>query len=393
MKHALVHVIGLLCALAIFSGSVVYSATSIPTVDTVSSSNEEQYENDFSLGNLSSEPLSSEVVSSESPSSEVVSSESPSSEVVSSESPSSEVVSSASPSSEVVSSESPSSEVVSSESPSSEVESSEPTSSQPPTSSEVVPSEPPIADDDYAQFLDTLAGAVQREIVGTNTEPATQYYESYKAQAVASHTYMEYYKSVNGRYPNMPYSVPKATTITLVEEVLNEFVYYNSQIINAQYHAASGGHTQSASYVWGGSVPYLVGVESSYDDYDKTSVISVDEVQQKLESNGIYVSGDPSTWFDLSGATLTDGGFIDYMLICGQSVKGRTLREVILGFSVLKSPKITDIQVNGNDFIFTTKGYGHGVGLSQIGAKGYSANENWDYKMILSHYYPGCTIE
>ena len=72
---------------------------------------------------------------------------------------------------------------------------------------------------------------------------------------------------------------------------------------------------------------------------------------------------------------------------------GRALRETILGTDKLKSPKITDIQFDGSNFIFHTKGFGHGVGMSQQGALGYAAHEDWDYRMILNHYYPGVTIQ
>lgn len=237
-----------------------------------------------------------------------------------------------------------------------------------------------------------LAGAVQREIIGVNTPPQSRYYEAYKAQAVAAHTYMEYHRQRTGSYPTMSYCTPDPKTVELVSEVLHELIYYNGSVINASYHAASGGHTQSAVYVWGTDVPYLIGVESAYDDYEATANISVSTMEQKLSSAGISVSGDPSDWFDLSGASLTDGGFIETIQICGTTVKGRTLRENILGTSVLKSPKIVDISTDGSTFSITTRGFGHGAGLSQQGALGYAANEGWSYRDILTHYYVGVSV-
>ena len=46
----------------------------------------------------------------------------------------------------------------------------------------------------------------------------------------------------------------------------------------------------------------------------------------------------------------------------------------------------------GRDFVFTTKGYGHGAGMSQYGAKAL-AEEGMDYHEILSHYYTGISFE
>ena len=57
------------------------------------------------------------------------------------------------------------------------------------------------------------------------------------------------------------------------------------------------------------------------------------------------------------------------------------------------STKITDITYDGSNLVFTTLGYGHGAGMSQLGALGYAANEGWDYRMILQHYYIGIAIE
>ena len=314
-----------------------------------------------------------------------------SSEAVPSEPPASSrpPASSAPASSEPVSGEAPSSEPpVSSEAPS-----SEPESSEPPPSSEEEPVDPIVPEGDYAELLDALAGAVQREIVGVGTPPQPQYYEAYKAQAVASHSYMEYHRQRSGSYPAMSYTTPDPRTTAVVAEVLNELIYYNGAVINASYHAASGGHTQSAAAVWGSDIPYLVGVESAYDDSVRTFSISEADAADKLSAAGIPVDGDPAGWFDLAGATLTDGSFVDHISICGVNVRGRTLRESIFGPANLMSCKIADITWDGSELHFTTLGYGHGAGMSQLGALGYAANEGWSYRDILTHYYTGVVIQ
>ena len=344
----------------------------------------------------SSEPASSEAVSSEQASSELVPSKPASSEPASSEEVSSEPVSSREEPSETESSEEESSETVSSEpvsseessdvglpeeEPSSEISSSEASSEETSLPSEVDP-----------ELLNIMAGAVQREIVGTNTPPSSQYYEAYKAQAVAAHTYMEYHYQNTGKYPSMSYSTPDLKTVELVREVYSELIYYNGKVINATYHAASGGHTQNSGYVWMADLPYLAGVESAYDDYAKTTTLSYDKVESKLRENGFDVdSSAPQDWFDLANATYSDGGFIDQILVCGKTATGKKLRE-IFGANVLYSVKIDGIEFDGNSFRFSTRGYGHGVGLSQLGAKGYAANEGWGYQQILTHYYTGTTI-
>lgn len=418
MKFALINIAALICAIAFFSGTIVYSASELPVVDTsIETVKEDDFnvEDDLLLGDL----LDKQASSQQSSSSKFLSSQHSSKETISSEKESLKPVASSKPK-QSVPSKTPSTSVESKEEskePSSSVESKE-ESKEPPSSTESKEeSKPPQSSSeqvieieipesssseeessqdevevDNPELLDILAGAVQREIIGTNTQPSPKYYEAYKAQAVASHTYMEHHKERTGSYPKMSYSTPKQKTIDLVAEVLNELIYYNGSLINASYHAASGGYTQGSNYVWSSSIPYLVGVESKYDDYIKTSTVSISQVEDRLQSHGILTDGDPESWFELSEASLTDGGFVDYMSICGQSVRGRTLRENILGTNILKSAKIIDIEVSGNNFIFTTKGYGHGVGFSQQGARGYSANEGWDYITILTHYYTGVNI-
>lgn len=386
MKGLLWNLIALLCAVVVFSGSVVYAASNIPKVATDSSnissdvnSSDDFYQSDIGIGDLLSSGHSNELSSADS--------SSPSSVVSSPSSLSSS--NSSKPSSTVSSSKPPSSKPVSSRPPSSKPPSSseQPSSSEPATSNEE--SNNGEIDED---LLHIVSGAVQREIVGTNTTPSPRYYEAYKAQAVACRTYMEYHKKSTGSYPTMSYSTPNAKTVELVRSVLNEQIYYNGSVINAVYHAASGGGTQSASYVWGGNIPYLQARPSSYDDYDSSYTVSQSEVESKLAASGISVSGDASSWFDFDNAILTDGGFIDRISISGTSVKGRTLRESIFGGTNLKSCKITSISASGDMITFTTKGYGHGVGMSQLGALGYSANEGYSYRQILQHYYTGVTI-
>ena len=51
-----------------------------------------------------------------------------------------------------------------------------------------------------------------------------------------------------------------------------------------------------------------------------------------------------------------------------------------------------DVTVDGDEFVLTGKGWGHGVGLCQIGAA-VMASEGYTYREILAHYYVGAKIE
>jgi len=58
--------------------------------------------------------------------------------------------------------------------------------------------------------------------------------------------------------------------------------------------------------------------------------------------------------------------------------------------SKVYKPKI-DIKPSDDEFLFVGSGFGHGVGMSQWGAKAY-ADDGWDYRDILLHYYRGADL-
>ena len=79
-------------------------------------------------------------------------------------------------------------------------------------------------------------------------------------------------------------------------------------------------------------------------------------------------------------------GRVATLSVDNKNYSGRQVRE-ILGLS---SSCFTIEYVN-NNYVFTTKGSGHGVGMSQYGAQGM-ALEGSGYKEILNHYYTGIEI-
>ena len=62
----------------------------------------------------------------------------------------------------------------------------------------------------------------------------------------------------------------------------------------------------------------------------------------------------------------------------------------ILSESHLKSSAF-DVRFDGDSVILEGKGWGHGVGLCQIGAA-VMASKGYGYAEILQHYYPGTTL-
>ena len=124
----------------------------------------------------------------------------------------------------------------------------------------------------------------------------------------------------------------------------------------------------------------------SADNYEVSLTLSAPQVQQLL-SSGLGIAADsaaPECWF--GETTLTASGYAASLPVCGQTVSGTALRRA-LG---LRSACF-NIRYQDGSFLITTKGYGHGVGLSQWGAKAL-AEQGWTYEAILTHYFPGTQL-
>lgn len=194
----------------------------------------------------------------------------------------------------------------------------------------------------------------------------------------------------------------------LTGEVLGKAIYYNGALIQAVYSASSAGYTASSKNVWGTDYPYLQSrfcdLDKQYDpNYGRKVEYTSAEIKSKvLEKTGIDLTGDPSGW--LSVETNVDGFYVGQMNVggyhsytdsSGDSVKitGRVFRERIMSFELRSSAFDVEYDANSDKFIFTTYGYGHGVGMSQNGANALATYLGYDYKEILTYYYQGTEVK
>lgn len=167
-----------------------------------------------------------------------------------------------------------------------------------------------------------------------------------------------------------------------VDSVCGQAVLYGGEPIFAAYHAISCGKTEKGSNVWGGEYPYLQSVESVYDlladGYKSEVIVSKEEFLEKLELTGEPEIGAPET---------TAAGTVSKIKIGGKEYTGSALRKL---FSLRSASFIIEPVETG--YKFSVSGYGHGVGLSQHGAK-YMAEQGMNYKQILLWYYTDCEIK
>jgi stage II sporulation protein D len=173
------------------------------------------------------------------------------------------------------------------------------------------------------------------------------------------------------------------------EKALQYVLVYEGEPALSVYHAVSNGMTESSEKAWGGAVPYLVSVESPgdklYPGYETEIRISLEKALETLNKNGAGLSGKkPEDWF--KGAILTPAGYVDRIMIGAATFSGEKIRSIF----GLRSSSF-DVEFSEREFIFKVRGYGHGVGLSQVGAN-YMAKEGATFEEILLHYYPGTEI-
>lgn len=161
------------------------------------------------------------------------------------------------------------------------------------------------------------------------------------------------------------------------------YLTYNGTYIEAVYHSTSNGKTEDATNVWGNYFPYLVSVDSEYDSINPSFLMeksfSYEELSSKLD-----MQIDINTEFNVLNRT--SGNRIAIIDIGGKTYRGIDIRN-ILG---LRSSDF-DIEKTNDGVIIRTRGYGHGVGLSQYGANGM-AKAGYTYDQILKHYYTGVVI-
>lgn len=160
---------------------------------------------------------------------------------------------------------------------------------------------------------------------------------------------------------------------------------YQDQPIDASFFSTSNGYTENSEAYWTEAIPYLKSVESSWDKnspkfYDK-KVISIKDFESTL---GVKLDTSSGTVGKIT--ELTPGKRVAKVDINGKQFTGRQIREE-LG---LKSSDFT-WEIKGDSVVIETKGFGHGVGMSQYGAN-FMAEDGKTYEEIVAHYYNGTKV-
>ena len=261
---------------------------------------------------------------------------------------------------------------------------------------------------------DYVIGAVCAEM------PATFEPEALKAQAVAAHTYAvrqqlleqenptpelcgadfsndpaEYQafftENQAKQYYGAQFDTYYATISEAVDEVLPYLLTYEEEPIIAAFCSMSAGQTESAETVWGQAVPYLVPVDSAADEsaphFLEEVSFSKDDLQKAMKTiapKAKFSADQPESW--LTVEEVSDSGTVKTAKVGGIPVSGQDVRAALS----LRSAAFT-VEAETDSITITTKGYGHGVGMSQYGANAMAKN-GATWKEILAYYYPETTL-
>lgn len=252
------------------------------------------------------------------------------------------------------------------------------------------------------------------------------------------------------------YDAEKSSTNQAVDATKGKKLLYNGQLASVHYFSSSGGMTEDSKYVWGNDVPYLKSVPDPYEagnsyNYTWSRTFTADQIKLKLFVSGVEIGdivdmiaeeytpagrvrklkiigtagtitytnediriilGDsgylPSRMFTINSGSSGQGSTASVYTESGTAAVNLSGAKAVTSsgtFDVSGSP-VTVLGASGSavitgsgssnvpkgTFVLTGKGWGHGVGMSQEGAKGFARN-GYTYDQILKHYFTGVTVE
>ena len=244
---------------------------------------------------------------------------------------------------------------------------------------------------------DYIIGVVSAEM------PSSFEVEALKAQAVAARTFAMYKKNTRNFDYDLIIGV-KDQAYKTNEQLLkqwnvlffnnylkirdavlatkNEVLTYNNEIINAFYFSMSNGKTENSELVFSEALPYLKSVDSSWDN-------------ESLDNYSYEVSFTRDDFCNSLGLSCDDIIISDVVRSESNRILSLKINDVEFKGTFVRSKlglRSTDFEIMvADNILIKTKGYGHGVGMSQYGANGM-AKSGSNYQEILSHYYQNTEI-
>lgn len=172
---------------------------------------------------------------------------------------------------------------------------------------------------------------------------------------------------------------------TAVLETRGEYITYDDEVIDALFFSTSVGVTENSEDVFSNALPYLRSVDSSWDAevspvFSENNSFSLTEFYERL---GIAYNKQ----LQIEMTDVTSTGRVKKIKINSNTFEGsKVVSKLDLRSSYFQIKKVDE------EVFVTTKGYGHGVGMSQYGAQAM-AKKGYTYDEILNHYYQDIEIK
>jgi stage II sporulation protein D len=229
--------------------------------------------------------------------------------------------------------------------------------------------------------------------------------EMLRAQAIVSRTYAAYHRSIAGAKPyhilastlHQQYAgrVPPSSPIWgAVRDTAGQVLLWEGELFPAFYHTESGGYTEDPRMIFAArNMPALKPVRCEFSTGSPHYYWSLDvrlaELSDALRKNDVNVG--PVTAIEVTERTpsLRASTVTVHGARGSARLRGNDFRRMV-GYDTLKSTLFA-VAVDGQWAHFTGRGYGHGAGMCQWGAKGMAEQGYGAYK-ILEFFYPGTTL-
>jgi stage II sporulation protein D len=233
--------------------------------------------------------------------------------------------------------------------------------------------------------------------------PAHWSIEALKAQAVASRSYayskmkeqtrshFDVEANVNDQvFKWMNESIKHKESVKEALLTTRGVVLQNNKgsFLRSFYHSHCGGQTEFANAVWEGARGGIVSKDRSCSiERPWVYTLTTQSLAKKL---GIQSGIENIKVIARSGSGRVNA--IEFTLSDQKKavISAQKVRQT-LGFMKLRSA-LFDVKRKNEEVQFVGRGFGHGVGMCQLGAKVY-AEKGWGFEKILKHYYPGSRLE
>ena len=229
--------------------------------------------------------------------------------------------------------------------------------------------------------------------------------EALRAQAIVARTYAAYHRTLN---VGKPYHVVASTTHQMytgrvppsspvwpaVRDTAGLVLFWEGELFPAFYHSASGGYTEDPRTVFAArNMPALKAIRDDFSTASPHFYWSLDlrlaDLTEILRRNGHDVGAVVAIEVTERTPSLRVASLLVHGARGSARLRGNDFRRMI-GYETVKSTLFA-VAVDGSVAHFSGRGYGHGVGMSQWGAKGM-AEQAYKAEQILEYYYPGATL-